>query len=764
MPGNLPEELTPFVGRRRELGEVRNLLVNTRVLTLIGTGGVGKTRLALAVAADRKRAFPDGVWYADLDGIEEDKLLVSHVADVLGYRHDTHGEDLAESLARSLRDKHLLLILDNCEHLIEGAAHLVDAIARACPKIRILATSRTPLRTAGDVTYQVPPLWMPQSSAGSEKELGASDAMRFFVDRARAALPGFEVTAENRASVYDLVRRLDRLPLAMELAAVRLRSLTVQQIAERMASQQTMLSWGSRSAPFRQQTMRASLQWSAELCTKDERWLWARLSVFRGTFGLDAVEAVCGDSSSDDILDALQGLVEHSIIAREDHGAVVRYSMLEVIRHFGREMLDEDHDDAVALRARHTSWFLGLVARADAEWNTERQGYWLHALPLEHKNIVHALSTASGDENSVNAAAEAVCGLWRYYWWACGWLTEGIYWVDRCSRLLTTPVLRARLLLLGSLLAWTIGDSAARTALLHEGQAAAEESGDRLSLALAEHVRGDAALYRGQPRAAVEHFRRALSTYDAGSTSHRVDTLLMLTLAYAALGDVEGAEAAHLETLLTLVPAERFQRSYSLLYFGEALRRHGSLDRALSAVRDALRLKAELDDPFGVAWTFEILAEIACDMHLHKRAAFLLGAASRMWKSMAIDVPTLERLQIREGLTRDRLRSATGPAAFTDYCRRGEQIELEAAIAVALQDGAIPGAGASRTEPGLLTARESEIAELVALGMTNKQIASKLVIAQRTVDAHVQNVLTKLGFNSRAQIVAWITARSGRRS
>jgi non-specific serine/threonine protein kinase len=227
---------------------------------------------------------------------------------------------------------------------------------------------------------------------------------------------------------------------------------------------------------------------------------------------------------------------------------------------------------------------------------------------------------------------------------------------------------------------------------------------------------------------------------------------------------VEGGEAAHLETLRTLAPAERFQRSYSLLYFGEALRRHGSLDRALIAVRDALRLKAELDDPFGVAWTFEILAEIACDRHQHKRAAFLIGAASRMWKSMAIDAPTLERLQISEGLTRDRLRSATGPTAFADYCRRGEQMEVEGAIAVALQDGAIPGAGASRTEPELLTTRESEIAELVALGMTNKQIASKLVIAQRTVDAHVQNVLTKLGFNSRAQIVAWITTRSDRRS
>ena len=195
MLGNLPEELTPFVGRRRELGEVRNLLINTRVLTLIGTGGVGKTRLALAVAADRQRAFPDGVWFAALDGIEEETLLVTRVSGVLGRWHDTREGDLAESLAQSLREKHLLLILDNCEHLIDGVAHLVDAIARACPKVRILATSRMPLRAAGEVTYQVPPLWMPQlSAAGPEQDLDASDAVRFFVDRARAVLPEFELT------------------------------------------------------------------------------------------------------------------------------------------------------------------------------------------------------------------------------------------------------------------------------------------------------------------------------------------------------------------------------------------------------------------------------------------------------------------------------------------------------------------------------------------------------------------------------------------
>jgi non-specific serine/threonine protein kinase len=759
MLGNLPEDLTPFVGRRRELGQVRDLLVNRRVVTLIGTGGVGKTRLSLAVAADRQRAFPDGVWYAAVDGIDDPKLLVTHVSDVLGIWHDGREADLAESLAQSLRDRHLLLILDNCEHVIEGVAHLADAIARTCPNVRILATSRTPLRAAGDVTYQVPPLWMPHSSAPSSgSALDASDAVRFFVDRAQAALPGFEVTAENRESVYELVRRLDRLPLAMELAAVRLRSLTVQQIVDRVADHQTMLNWGSRSAPFRQQTMRASLQWSAELCTEAERRLWAQLSVFRGTFDIDAVEAVCvDDAGSEEVLDLLQGLVERSIITREDHGPVVRYSMLAVIRHFGREMLEAQDDDGDDLRARHVSWFFDLVARADAGWSTERQKYWLHVLPLDHKNIVYALSTASADVSTVDAAATAVCGLRRYFWWASGWLAEANYWVDRCSQLLENPVLRGRLLLLGSQLSSACGDEASATAWLLEGVAASEESGDCLSQALVEHVRGDAAMYEANLRGAVDHFHRALSIYDAASASYRADTLLALTLACAALGDVEAAEAAHRETLSVLGPSERFQRSYSLLYMGDAFCRAGLIDQASIAVRDALRLKSDLDDPFGVACTFEVLAEIAYQTHHYERAALLLGAASRIWKSMSIDVPMRERLQLREGL-RDRLRSATGRVAFADEFRRGEELELETATAVALGSGVTPGG--SKTRAALLTARESEIADLVALGLTNKQIAAKLVIAQRTVDAHLQNLLTKLGFHSRAQIAAWVTARS----
>lgn len=753
MLSNLPGDLTPLVGRRRELAEVRDLLVATRVLTLTGIGGVGKTRLARAVAADRRRAFPDGVWYVDLDSIEDADLVEAHVSDVLPHWAGGPGVHHSE-LSRSLRTKHLLLVLDNCEQVVEGTARLVDAITQTCPDVRILAASRVPLRAGGDVVYQVPPLWMPPSDDQSAKELDTSDAVRLFVERAHHACPGFQLTAENRAAVDEVVRRLDRLPLAIELAAVQLKTLTVQGLAAVLANHPLALDWRGITGPHRLQTMRSSLEWSASLCSEGERRLWARLSVFRDTFDLDAVETVCGGGLSEDVLDLLQSLADRSIIAREDHGAVVRYSMLGVTRQYGQEMLDQLYDDSKVLTDRHMSWYFNLITQANAAENTGRQQHWLYVLPLEHKNIVRALDAAADEPDRVDAAAEAVCGLWRYYWWACGWEREGIYWVQRCASQLRTPALRARMLLLGSLLAGTVGVANMASAMLSEGEVLAEQSKDPLARALAEHVHGNDALWQGRPRIAVEHYRRALETYEPGATSHRVDTLLMLTLACAAMGDVQAAEAAHRETLDALPVPEQFQRSYSLLYVGEALRRHGSADQALTAVRDALRLKVQLDDPFGVAWALDILAAIACDTDIYPRAALLLGAADRMWESMDVSVSTRERLQIREDLTRTHLRSVMGAAAFTSHYRRGQRLSFEDAVTAALNTG--PASVHTALPSSSLTKREFEIASLVAHGLTNKQIASKLVIAKRTVDTHVQNILTKLGISSRGQIASLI--------
>lgn len=751
MQTNLPEQFTPFVGRRREVAEVRRLLTVSRVVTLTGPGGVGKTRLALAVAANLQRAFPDGVWFLGLDGIEEQSLLAPHVCDVLAFQPQAN----VGNLAQFLKSKHLLLVLDNCEHLIDAVAQLAEEIARCCPNVRILATSRTPLRAAGDVTFQVQPLSMPTSAPTEDQQaVDASDAVRFFVNRAQVAAPGFELSAENRADVYGLVRRLDRLPLALELAAVRLRSLTVRQIGERIENHRTMLDWGSRSAPVRQQTMRSSLQYSWDLCTAGEQRLWSRLSVFRGTFDLDAVVTVCSDPPpADDILDLVHGLVERSIVVREDHGEFTRYSMLEMIREFGRAQLDTTQGEFALLRARHMTYYFGLISRAAAQWNSDNQVRWLRHLPLEHRNILVALSAALDSPDDVDAAAEAVLGLWRYYWWASGSQSEGVYWAQRYADRATTPATRARVSVLGSQLALVNGDDQAARALLDVGRLLAHEVADPRSCAMVEHVQGNAALYAGQYPRAVDHFHRALTIFDDRSTSDRVDSLLILTLACAGKGDIEAAEAAHRQVLSVLDEGEKFQRSYAFLYFGEALRRGGLVDRAQSAVRESVRLKSTFDDLFGIAWSFEVFAKIARARGQYERAAFLRGAASRLWRVLRIDATTLLRLDIWDGPGEV---EATRNTLLHSETRRGEQASLEAAIAVAMEER--PSRATSQSAPDVLTLRESQVADLVAQGMTNKEIAVKLLIARRTVDAHVQNILNKLGFNVRAQVATWVTS------
>lgn len=754
--GRLPAGEAQFIGRRREIAEIQGLLVRSRFVTLIGAGGSGKSRLAQAVARYRSRAFPDGVWYADLTEVTDRSTLLAQLAETFGHPVASIDAGRPARLWEPLRRKHLLLVLDNCDRVAAAAAPLIDDILAHCPAVRILGTSRAPLQVAGNVTYQVPSLYMP-SEDSADKDIDASDAVRFFVNRARVAVGDFELTADNRSLIHNLIRGLDGLPLALELAATQLSSRTANQIAAEVDQDGSVLRWSDNTAgrADRHRSLYASLAWSAERCTAAERRLWSRLAIFPGTFDVDAADDICAAHvPSDDLLDSLQGLVERSILEREDHGFTARYWMTRTARTFGIDILTHG-PELTTLQARHSRCYLDLVARADSEWNTTEQIRWLRVLPLEYENITAALTFAIADPNSVEASAAAISQLWRYLWWPRGWHAEGLLWVQQCLDLLDTPVARARLLLLGSLLAWTVGEPATAVDMLDEGVRLGHSTEDQLTEAFAHHVRGDAALYEGDLTTAVLQFSRALASYPEGQEvdPRRVDTLLMITLANAATGDIENARSAHLRTLDLIGPDEKFQRSYSMLYLSEAMRSRGMLGQSLALARDALRLKRDQDDPFGMAWAFDVLAEIACDMKQLDKAFRFLAVAGSLWKSMSIDTPTLDRLRIRESSTRHRLRTNRREP------RHGQRqkVDLSAAIEEALTDRPIT---AHRSDPGILTKRESEIAELVAEGLTNKQVAATLVIAQRTADAHVQNILTKLGFNSRAQIAAWTRPKS----
>src|SRR5215472_10795049 len=341
--GNLPAELTSFVGRRGELAEVRRLLAGSRLVTLAGPGGVGKTRLALRAAAGLARAFRDGVWLVRLDQLRDEVLVAQAVAEALGLQ-DRAGYAPAAALAEYLAGRQLLLVLDNCEHVVDAVAKLADVLLRAAAELRVLATSRESLNIPGETVRAVPPLAAPDAGERlSVAELARFPAAALFAERAAQVVPGFAVTEANAAAVAGICRRLEGMPLAIELAAARLPVLSAEQIEERLGDRLGLLTRGGRTRPDRQRTLRASIEWSYELCTRAERLLWARCSVFAGGFELDAAEGICaGDRlAAGRVLDLLAGLAGKSILSAEHRAGAVRYRLPEPLREFGQERLRE---------------------------------------------------------------------------------------------------------------------------------------------------------------------------------------------------------------------------------------------------------------------------------------------------------------------------------------------------------------------------------------------------------------------------------------
>ncbi|MFD9670005.1 ATP-binding protein [Rhodococcus sp. NPDC059968] len=366
--GNLPLELTVFVGRRRELTETKRLLSVARLVTLTGVGGVGKTRLALRVAANVRRAFDGGVWLVELGELHDAELLADTVVAAFGLREQSSNPSL-ELLAEHIADRRMLLVLDNCEHLVGAAAMLAERLLRQCPELRILATSREPLGIGGEAVMRVPPLTLPTSDRpASLHDWAGSDAITLFAARAEAAAPGFALSEASRVTITRICQHLDGLPLAIELAAALVRVLSPQQILDRLADRFRVLTHGCRGAPSRHQTLQLSIDWSYDLCEPEEQRLWARLSVFAGGFELDAAESLCaGFLAREEVLDMVARLVEKSILIREDAGAAARYRLLESLREYGWQKLQETGEDA-ALRRRHRDWYQQLVLGAEAEW------------------------------------------------------------------------------------------------------------------------------------------------------------------------------------------------------------------------------------------------------------------------------------------------------------------------------------------------------------------------------------------------------------
>ncbi|MFJ8026805.1 ATP-binding protein [Streptomyces sp. NPDC096311] len=763
--GNLPAAVTTFVGRRQEVAEVRRLLGVARLVTLTGVGGVGKTRLATETGAEARTAFADGVWLVDLAPVRQPELVAQAVVSALGIPDQSTKAPVGQ-LIDHLARRQALILLDNCEHLLEACAVLIDRLLRGCARLRVLATSRQVLGIAGEHVYQVPPLTVPDPSAPPEvEELGRFESVRLLVDRATAIRPGFAVSDASRVPVARLCARLDGLPLAVELAASRLRSLSLSEVVDRLEDRFALLTGGSPAALPRQRTLRALIDWSHELCSAQERLLWARLSVFADGFDLTAAEGVCADDSlpRERIVDLVDQLVGQSVVQAVEQSGQVRYRMLETIREYGWERL-EASGELTDLRSRHQEFFGRLAAHIADSWYGPGQEEGLARLRADHRNLEAALEWSLGNR-AAQQALSLVAAL-RHHWCADGFLSEGRRWLDRALDLPgPPPPERVTALWVAGWVMLQQGDHDGAEARLAECEKLAAELGDESAPYMALSLRGTAALFRGHLPEALDCFETASAGFSRiGPPGGTLFTDFQAAIAHAHAHDERAAEQGGRAIALSEELGEGWTRSYALYALGLHAWAQGELDSAAASARTGLRIQRGFNDHVGAAVLIELLAWTAASEKEFGHAARLLGAVRSVWRSLGTSLsafgPHLEGHRARcERQVLHALRTEAWQAALAE----GGRMDRDQAISYAL-DGPTPAqsAAAPAPEPDVLTRREREVAALVAQGLSNRRIAESLVLSPRTVDGHVERILAKLGFGSRAQVAAWVAASEDR--
>ncbi|MEV7077432.1 LuxR C-terminal-related transcriptional regulator [Streptomyces sp. NPDC093516] len=998
----LPVETTSFVDRRGELTEGRELLARARLVTLTGPGGVGKTRLAARIAARVRRAFPDGVRFVHLSGLHDPALVPLAAADALGL-HDHSAQPPLDALVEQVRDRRLLLVVDNCEHLAAACARLAAALLHGTEGVRILATSRHRLGLTEEHLLEVRPLPVPDPD-GDLSAAGGYPALTLFADRASAVAPGFRLTPANLASVARLCRRLDGLPLAIELAAVRMRVLDVDQLLDRLDDRYRFLTTGSPAALPRHQTLRAAVAWSHDLCTGPEQLMWARLSVLAGGFDLETAEAVCADDTprppdtgriptawpsdagriptewpsdtgristewlsdasrlpgagpsdtgrfptagpsdagrlpgagpsdagrlpapaaphrargteptrltegsgtrpgpgarpaptagrpgatvigpasaeaapepdhvrpgpalarsessamrfgstvtdpwpaeavtepdqarsgttaphpgptdavaepsqalsrpaegrpgpvgtsagpaegrpgpagtsvrvapvltgavavsppppvglrSDDVLEAVAGLVDKSVLCREPGPDGVRYRLLDTLRQYGLEQLRRTPGEETAARRRLRDWMLERAEACERDWFGPGQPEIVARLRADRDTLRAALDFSLSTPGEARAGLRLAGALW-FHWHACGAPREGLYWLDRALAANPDPTReRARGLWVAGLLVAATQDFPRGRRLATDALALARALGDSAEAAHAEYVIGVIRLFGDDLPGALRHFEATVARGPVPGQHLSLVGLDQVELACALgfLGEAERAvEVCERALALCERHGEQWVRSYVLRMLALAHTVRGDRTRAERHAREALRLKFAVHDVIGIALTLDLLALIAVERGDHAHAAVLLGGADRVWADIDAGRWGARTLTSARRDSEERAVRALGREAFERAHRRGGALALAELVGHALREPATaePTAPPPHEDTAVrLTRRETEVARLVAEGLANQQIADRLVIARRTAEGHVERILSKLGFSNRSQIAAWVTAQ-----
>ncbi|MFI6155420.1 ATP-binding protein [Kitasatospora sp. NPDC051170] len=699
-PGRLPAEVTGFVGRRRELSELAALLAGARLVTVTGPGGVGKSRLALRAAARAAGAFPDGTWLVDVAPVQDPLLLGHAVLEALRLTDGTARPPL-DVLTGALEGRRLLIVLDGCEHLVEACADLANALLRALPGLRVLTTSRSALRAGGEHLLTLAPL--PVGPAAPEAPVRAAappDAVRLFADRARAVLPGFEVTDANVEAVALLCRRLDGIPLAVELAAGRLRALSVEQITARLDDRFRLLTGGCRTALPRHQTLRTTIGWSHELCTVQERLLWARLSVFAGGFDLEAAEYVCaGDGlEPEDVLDLLAELVGKSVLLREDSAFGVRFRLLDTLREYGGHWLRAAGEEQRLLR-RHRDWYLGVATWGEVEWFGPRQAETAERTELAHSNLRAALEFCLAEPGEEQIGLLLAGTLW-FYWVGCGHLGEGRHWLDRALALDREPTeARAKALWVTGYMATLQGDLTAAGPALEECRRQALDTGDDRALAYAVHRQGCAALIGDDPERASELFEEALWHYRTIGelNSNVVMAMFELGLAYVFQGDLDSGELWFGQAReLCEEHGEQWAYAYVLYAMAYSQWLDGAVEPARVLARECVRLNHRFHDLLGIVIGIDLLALLETEPSVPggsgnlREARVLQGAAHRIWRTVGNPFLGSRSFFGPHQECAERARAGLSEQEYEGCYEAGALLDLDAAVSRALGGGGSP--------------------------------------------------------------------------
>jgi len=678
-PNNLPLQLTTFVGREREVGEVHRLLRTNRLVTLFGTGGLGKTRLALQAAAAALVDYPDGVWFVDLAPIADPRLVPQAVASVLGV-HEDASRPVADALARFVRERALLVVLDNCEHVADACARLVANLLQASTRLVVLATSRETLRVRGETTYPVPALAVPEPGAPLDPAAAQRyAAMRLFSDRAQAVHPAFAVTERNGPVIAEICRRLDGIPLAIELAAARLRSLPLETIAAKLGDAFRLLSGGDRTALPRQQTLRALIDWSHDLLTPAERALFRRLAVFAGGWSLEAAEDVCADETlaADDVLDLLSSLVDKSLVNADVAGA--RYRLLDTVRQYAEAKLRESGEED-ATRARHVRCYLALAEAARPMLAGPEQGTWLARLDRDRGNILAAHAACARIPGGPASALRLADVLMLY------WINRGLLELGHATTLqalggsdpAVRDVQRSRTLRSAGQLAMMMGRYGEARPLLEESLAIARENGDMAAVAGSLLPLSNVLLGLADVEGARVLAEESLAHGKAsGSTTRIAAAMTQLAQLHVVQGDTEGAEPLYREALrLTESLGDRENIAVSQLNLAMLDVSKGDRMAARERLLQVIAIAREVGSKRTALSAIEVAAGLAAHCGDAERGASLLGSAEAQAEEIrltrdpgdeAFAAPVIRALRTGLGDERfDRLRAAGRQRPFAE--------------------------------------------------------------------------------------------------